>query len=71
MNNIFLNNKDLINKLNQSVMVYMSALELDTEINLLSKTYYSTIMSLLHFGEGELSYRREERFKTIIAQNNC
>lgn len=65
MENIFINNKDLINKLNQSAMAYMPALQLDTEINLLSNTYYSTIMSLLHFGEGELNFRKGERFKEL------
>lgn len=39
MENIFINNKDLISKLNQSAMAYMPALELDTEINKLSNTY--------------------------------
>lgn len=62
---IFINDKDLISKLNQSAMAYMPALELDTEINQLSNTYYSAIMSILHFGEGELNFRRGERYKIL------
>ena len=63
--NVFINNKELINNLYQDAMAYIPALELDAEINLLSNTYYSTIMSLLHFGEGELNFRTGERFKTL------
>lgn len=62
---LFINNKDLISKLNQTAMAYMPALELDSEINLLSNTYYSTIMSVLHFGEGELNFRKGERFSEL------
>ncbi len=62
---LFVNNKDLISKLNQTAMAYMPALELDSEINLLSNTYYSTIMSVLHFGEGELNFRKGERFSEL------
>ena len=65
MDKIFINNKDLINRLNQSAMAYIPALELDSEINLLSNVYYSTIMSILHFGEAELNFRRGERFKEL------
>ncbi len=62
---LFVNNKDLISKLNQSAMAYAPALELDGEINLLSNTYYSTIISILHFGEGELNFRKGERFSEL------
>lgn len=65
MEDIFISNKQLISKLNQSAMTYIPALELDTEINLLSKTYFSTVMSILHFGEGELNFRKGERFETL------
>ncbi|HNT70051.1 MAG TPA: hypothetical protein PLK25_04385 [Bacteroidales bacterium] len=62
---LFINNKELISKLNQIAMAYVPALELDGEINLLSNTYYSTIMSILHFGEGELNFRKGERFNEL------
>jgi hypothetical protein len=62
---IFINNKDLISRLNQSAMAYMPAIEIDIEINLLSNTYYSSVMSILHFGEGELNFRKGERYKVL------
>jgi len=58
MEKIFLNNKDVISSLNRQAMAYIPSLELDTEINLLSNVYYSTVMSILHFGEGELNFRK-------------
>lgn len=64
-NNIFINNKDLISQLNQCAMTYAPSLELDGEINLLSNSYYSTIMSILHFGESELNYRKGERYNSL------
>lgn len=64
-NSIFMNNKDLISRLNQYAMAYSPALELDREINLLSNVYYSTVTSLLHFGEGELNFRKGERFDKL------
>ena len=68
--NVFINNKELINRLNQVAMAYMPALDLDDEINLLSKTYYSTTQSLLHFGESELNFRTGERFKILKLSRN-
>lgn len=64
-NDIFINNKDLISKLNQNAMAYAPALELDSEINLLSNTFYSSVMSILHFGEGELNFRKGERYSIL------
>ena len=63
--NIFINNKDLISSLNQSAMAYAPALELDVEINQVSNTFYSSVMSLLHFGESELNHRKGERYNLL------
>ena len=46
-------------------MSYAPAFELDQEINQLSNTYYSTVMSILHFGEGELNFRKGERYSAL------
>jgi hypothetical protein len=64
-NNILINNKALINQLTKTAMSYAPAFELDHEINQLSNTYYSTIMSILHFGEGELNFRKGERYSIL------
>jgi hypothetical protein len=64
-NDIFINNKDLISQLNQYAMSYAPSLELDGEINLLSNSFFSTVMSILHFGESELNYRKGERYNIL------
>jgi hypothetical protein len=64
-NDIFINNKDLISQLNQCAMSYAPSLELDGEINLLSNSFFSTVMSILHFGESELNYRKGERYNIL------
>lgn len=65
MEQIFINNKKLISELNQLAMAYTPALSIDREIDLLTKSYYSTVMSILHFGEGELNFRKGERYATL------
>ena len=65
MEEIFFNNKDLISRLNKTAMAYMPALELDNEINLLSNVYYSSVMSILHFGQAELNFRKGEKYKAL------
>lgn len=47
--NVFINNKELINRLNQVAMAYMPALDLDDEINLLSKTYLFNYTIIIAF----------------------
>ena len=63
--NILINNKDLISELNQSAMAYAPSLELDGEINQFSNTFYTTVMSILHFGESELNFRKGERYNLL------
>ena len=65
MEEIFVNNKVLISRLNKTAMAYMPALELDNEINLLSNVYYSSVMSILHFGQAELNFRKGEKYKAL------
>jgi hypothetical protein len=46
-------------------MAYAPSLELDVEINQVSNTFYSSVMSLLHFGESELNHRKGERYNLL------
>lgn len=62
---IFENNKHVIKNVSDKVMACLPSLMLDTEIELVSQTYYAATQAMLHFGEAELNFRTGERFGAL------
>ncbi len=67
---IFENNKQVIKNVDDKVMACLPSLMLDTEIELVSQTYYAATKAILHFGEAELNFRTGERFSALGLSGN-